>query len=101
MNKLVLNFGGQSNELWCDGGEERFVKNMIIQSKIFGKQVFWFSTLISKENRLQTVYQMLKKAKVLEMKTIKMAQGNKQSRIVAWTFLNAEEQNKWARTRWH
>lgn len=100
-NKLVLNFGGQSNELWCDGGEERFVKNMIIQSKIFGKQVFWFSTLISKENRLQTVYQMLKKAKVLEMKTIKMAQGNKQSRIVAWTFLNAEEQNKWARTRWH
>lgn len=25
----VLNFGGQSNELWCAGGEEKFIKEMI------------------------------------------------------------------------
>jgi len=99
-NKLVLNFGGQNSELWCQGGEERFVKNMIIQSKNFSKQVFWFSTLISKESRLKTVYQMLKKAKVLEIKTIKMAQGNKQSRIVAWTFLEKDDQINWANKRW-
>ena len=99
-SKLVLNFGGQNSELWCDGGEERFVKNMIIQSKNYADQVFWFSTLISKESRLKTVYQMLKKAKVSEMRTIKMAQGNKQSRIVAWTFLDVEQQNYWANSRW-
>ena len=99
-SKLVLNFGGQNNELWCDGGEERFVKNMIIQSKQFSGQVFWFSTLISKEARLRTVYQMLKKAQVFEMKTLKMAQGNKQSRVVAWTFLNKEQQLEWADARW-
>jgi 23S rRNA (adenine1618-N6)-methyltransferase len=23
----VLNFGGQNNELWCEGGEIRFVTN--------------------------------------------------------------------------
>ncbi len=99
-SNLVLNFGGQNSELWCAGGEVSFVKNMIIQSKSFSGQVFWFSTLISKESRLKSVYQMLKKAKVFEMKTIKMAQGNKQSRIVAWTFLNAEQQKEWAEARW-
>ncbi len=30
----ILNFGGQNHELWCDGGEEKFVRNMIQQSKI-------------------------------------------------------------------
>ncbi|MFT4645654.1 MAG: 23S rRNA (adenine1618-N6)-methyltransferase [Planctomycetota bacterium] len=99
-NKLVLNFGGQNSELWCEGGEARFVKNMIIQSKAFGGQVCWFSTLVSKESRLKTVYQMLKKADVFEMKTIKMAQGNKQSRIVAWTFLDKDQQKVWADARW-
>tara|TARA_B110000495_G_C22958290_1_gene561585 strand:- start:115 stop:1089 length:975 start_codon:yes stop_codon:yes gene_type:complete len=97
---LVLNFGGQNSELWCDGGEAHFVKNMIIQSKAFGGQVFWFSTLISKESRLNTVYQILKKANVFEMKTLKMAQGNKQSRVVAWTFLDKKQQKEWADARW-
>jgi 23S rRNA (adenine1618-N6)-methyltransferase len=99
-NKLVLNFGGQNSELWCEGGEARFVKNMIIQSKAFGGQVCWFSTLVSKESRLKTVYQMRKKADVFEMNTIKMAQGNKQSRIVAWTFLDKDQQKVWADARW-
>lgn len=98
--ELVLNFGGQHNELWCEGGEMHFVKNMILQSKTFSKNCFWFSTLISKEASLNTVYQMLKKAQVTELKTIKMAQGNKQSRFVAWTFLDKKEQADWAKTRW-
>lgn len=32
-----LNFGGQSNELWCEGGEGCFVKVMISESRKFGK----------------------------------------------------------------
>jgi 23S rRNA A1618 N6-methylase RlmF len=29
-----------------------------------------------------------------------MAQGNKNNRIVAWTFLNKEQQKKWAKEKW-
>jgi 23S rRNA (adenine1618-N6)-methyltransferase len=37
-DKNVLNFGGQQNELWTKGGEARFVKDMIYESKHFGQR---------------------------------------------------------------
>ncbi|MFZ2315032.1 MAG: 23S rRNA (adenine(1618)-N(6))-methyltransferase RlmF [Gammaproteobacteria bacterium] len=96
----TLNFGGQHNELWCEGGEKRFVRDMILQSKQFSHSCFWFSTLISKQANLESVYQELKKSSATEIKTIQMEQGNKISRIVAWTFLSQELQKKWIDTRW-
>jgi len=97
----ILNFGGQNNELWCDGGEAKFVENMIHQSKQFSSSIFWFSTLISKESNLENIYTALKKTGVSELKTIPMSQGNKKSHIVAWTFLSREQQKKWTSTRWN
>jgi len=82
----VLNFGGQSNELYCEGGEETFVAAMIKESKQFASQCLWFTTLISKAATLPSVYRALKMVNALEIKTIEMTQGQKQSRIVAWTF---------------
>jgi 23S rRNA (adenine1618-N6)-methyltransferase len=96
----ILNFGGQNHELWCDGGEEKFVRNMIQQSKKFAGNCFCFSTLISKESNLKSVYRALEEAEVFGTETIPMGQGNKISRIVVWTFLNTEEQNQWKNTRW-
>lgn len=96
----ILNFGGQNHELWCDGGEEKFVRNMILQSKKFATSCFCFSTLISKESNLRSVYKALEQAEAFGVETIPMGQGNKISRIVAWTFLTTEEQNKWKNTRW-
>jgi 23S rRNA (adenine1618-N6)-methyltransferase len=84
--KSVLNFGGKNNELWCDGGEVRFVQQMIIESKEYSKSCKCFSTLISKESNLEAVYKALKNVRAREVKTIQMGQGNKVSRIVAWRF---------------
>lgn len=98
--KPTLNFGGQQNELWCEGGEERFVKDMITESKLFPNSCFWYSTLISKSEHLQSVYHALEKVGPFEIKTIPMGQGNKTSRIIAWTFLNREQQDRWMNTRW-
>jgi 23S rRNA (adenine1618-N6)-methyltransferase len=98
--KPILNFGGQSNELSCEGGEEKFTATMILQSKQFFDSCFWFSTLISKESNLKSVYQALREMEALEVKTIPMSQGNKLSRIVAWTFLNRQLQLNWVKTRW-
>ena len=95
MLKVTLNFGGKSTELWCEGGEATFIKTMILQSKEFANSCFWFSSLVSKESNLKSIYLELKKAEAVEVKTIPMAQGNKVSRIVAWTFLSKEKQEKW------
>lgn len=97
----TLNFGGQNSELWCEGGEERFVRDMIRQSKQFGSNCFWFTTQISKQEHLASVYEALKHAGALEVRTIPMSQGTKVSRIVAWTFLKKDQQNGWITTRWN
>lgn len=88
--KSQLNFGGQGAELWCRGGEEAFVCRMIEESILFKENCLWFTTLISKSSSLPAVYRALKKAAVLDFRTVEMAQGQKQSRFVAWTF---SEQN--------
>ncbi|MDB4539634.1 MAG: 23S rRNA (adenine(1618)-N(6))-methyltransferase RlmF [Saprospiraceae bacterium] len=85
-SKTVLNFGGTNNELWTKGGEKLFIKNMIQESKEFAKSVKWFSSLVSKKSNLNAIYDALREAKVKEVKTIPMGQGQKISRIVAWTF---------------
>lgn len=84
----VTNFGGKANELWCKGGEEAFLRHMIKQSVAYGKQVTWFTSLISKKENLNGVYRNLRKYEAKDVKTIIMEQGNKRSRVVAWTFKN-------------
>jgi len=101
ITKPTLNFGGKNTELWCEGGEEKFVQKMISESKQFSSSCFWFSTLISKSATLKSVYAALKLANAFEQKTIPMAHGNKTSRIVAWTFLTLEEQRNWVSARWN
>ncbi|MBC3538397.1 23S rRNA (adenine(1618)-N(6))-methyltransferase RlmF [Rufibacter sp. H-1] len=98
--KPVLNFGGQSNELWCEGGESRFIGNMIQESKQFAGSCLWFSTLVSKSAHLKEAYKALQAVGAVEVKTIPMSQGNKTSRMVAWTFLTPEQQKSWVQTRW-
>lgn len=92
---LKLNFGGKNNELWCEGGEEAFIARMINESLQFKKHCFWFTTLVSKAENLPALYLELKKANVRDFKTIDMAQGQKKSRILAWTFFSEAEQKEW------
>jgi 23S rRNA (adenine1618-N6)-methyltransferase len=101
VKEVARNFGGNNMELWCDGGEEKFVKRIIEQSKLMADSCFWFSTLISKQAHLENIYKALYNAQAVEVKTIAMTQGNKSSRIVAWTFLTPVQQTKWAITRWN
>ncbi len=84
-----LNFGGQGAELWCPGGELAFVRRMIAESAVSPARCRWFTTLVSKAASLPAVYAALRQAGVHEWKTLDMAQGQKKSRVVAWTFLDA------------
>ncbi len=98
--KVVLNFGGQKNELWCDGGEERFVCQMVQESTHFAEQCLWFTTLVSKKTTVPMLLKTLRNSGAVCVKTIKMTQGQKESRFVAWTFLDSKQQQAWKNARW-
>lgn len=85
-NKLPLNFGGKSSELWCEGGEVQFLGNMITESKQYSSNCNWFTSLVSRESNLDLLYSKLMGANVAEYRTINMQQGNKISRILAWRY---------------
>lgn len=95
-----LNFAGISNELIYEGGEIAFIRNMILESKSFAKNCYWFSTLVSKESNMKKIYKMLEEVETMHLKTIPIGTGNKSSRIIAWTFLTKEEQKVWREKRW-
>ncbi len=96
----LRNFGGQNNELWYPGGEEGFVRQLVAESRQFARSCYWFTTLISKKTTLPSIYYFLQQAEAVQVRTIEMAQGQKKSRFVAWTFLSEEEQETWRATRW-
>lgn len=68
---------------------------MIFESRRFKTSCFWFTTLVSKESNLRSIYNTLKKVEAKEVKTLSMGQGNKISRLVAWTFLDKAQQDDW------
>jgi 23S rRNA (adenine1618-N6)-methyltransferase len=82
------NFGGQKAELWCKGGESKFLRMMIKESKRFGNQCRWFTSLISKNDNVKPAMKLLRKLEATDIKEIEMKQGNKITRILAWTFVN-------------
>jgi len=84
--KEQLNFGGQGNELWCEGGEETFIEKMILQSAAYAKQVEWFSTLVSKESTLKKIQLKLEYVDARDMRILPMQLGNKVCRVVAWKY---------------
>lgn len=92
--KSLLNFGGQQSELWCEGGELRFITNMINESEDYSSQVLWFTCLVSKKDNLPKLTSLLKKVKA-EFKIVDMAQGQKVSRMLAWTFIPLQNRKKW------
>ena len=89
------NFGGQGAELWCAGGEAGFIHRMIEESRALAERVRWFTTLVSTSATLPTLQRALRQAGARDLRIVPMAQGQKQSRFVAWTFLTNEQQASW------
>ena len=93
--KPVLNFGGQKAELWCEGGEAAFLASMITQSKAFASQCLWFSSLVSKKENLPAAKQGLSRVGARQVRVLEMAQGNKVSRVLAWSFQDEAASRQW------
>jgi 23S rRNA (adenine1618-N6)-methyltransferase len=85
------NFGGQKAELWCAGGEQVFIQQIINESQHYAKQVAWFSSLVSDQDNLKPLQISLKKLGAQQIKVVNMGQGQKISRLLAWSFHNPAE----------
>lgn len=83
----ALNFGGTPGELWCEGGEVGFIERMIAESAVRPHLCFWFTTLVSKSENLPRLRRTLSRVEAAQVRTIDMEQGQKLSRILAWTFM--------------
>jgi len=93
--KKTRNFSGTSNELWYTGGEKAFLHNYLYESSLFKTQCFWYTSLVSKKENVKSMKSSLKKLGATDFKIIPMIQGQKISRIIAWTFLTKAEQKLW------
>ena len=100
-NKSLLNFGGLNNELWCEGGELNFINSMIKESVLYSSQVLWITCLVSKKEHIRMLQLRLKKSNCLTFKVIKMTQGQKTSRFIAWCFQSPQEIEQWCLKRFN
>lgn len=90
----ALNFGGQQQELWCEGGEVAFIRQMIVESRQFAHQVKWFTSLVSRGDNLPLLYSALTEVGAVKVVKKEMAQGQKQSRFIAWTFMDEAKRRR-------
>lgn len=91
----ALNFGGRSGELWCPGGEAAFVGRMIRESQGFGDRILWFTSLVSRSENLPALRRALRAEGPAEVRVVPMAQGQKRSRFLAWTFVPRGDRARW------
>ena len=85
-----LNFAGRSNELWTPGGEAAFIQTLAEESVQFMDQVGWFTSLISRNDSVRGITEMIDAIPRTEVKVVEMTQGIKASRFVAWRFKETE-----------
>jgi 23S rRNA (adenine1618-N6)-methyltransferase len=97
--RASLNFGGKTNELWCPGGELAFIRRLIAESSALPATALWFTTLVSKAENLPALRRALTEARAVEVRVVPMAQGQKRSRLLAWSFLAPLARRAWCAQR--
>ena len=83
--EFTLNFDGQANELWCNGGEILFIKRLIKESSYYKDQIKVFSSLVSKSDSLAKIKKQLNKVNA-DFHITSMVLGNKKGRYIFWWF---------------
>ena len=72
---------------------------MIRESANYSQQVCWFTSLVSKGENINPLKKKILSVGAKRIEVIEMNQGQKISRLIAWTFLTAKEQDVWVKRR--
>ena len=67
---------------------------MIKESEDFAEQVLWFTSLVSKKDNIAALEEVLKAHPIAQYKIVDMAQGQKISRFIAWSYFDKETREK-------
>lgn len=94
-DNAIRNFSGTPKELCYTGGEKAFLHNYLYESSHYKQQCFWFTSLVSNVSHVRSMQASLEKLGATEFQVLDMIQGNKVSRVVAWSFLTKAEQKDW------
>jgi len=109
------NFGGNDNELWCNGGEVSFVKNMIRESELYQDKCLWFTSLVSRKDNLPKIESIMnikgksrrksgrrvrRQVDVQAVQHMSIGSGHKSSTIIMWSFLDEKQRQEWGARRW-
>lgn len=94
-DSVTRNFAGQAHELCFKGGEKAFLHTYLYESSLFKTECFWYTSLVSSKDNIKSMQKSLAKLGATTVKVIEMSQGNKKSRVVAWTFLTKKQQQDW------
>jgi len=80
------NFSGQSQELWCAGGELAFIMKMIMESRSYN--LGWVTSLVSNKSNLQTLKNFIlsQTGCSVEIKEALISTGNKEASVLCWKF---------------
>ena len=73
---------------------------LLLAGPVLGASVYWFSSLIADRAHLANLKQHLQKLGAQQVRTVSMAQGQKQSRFIAWSFLDTAQREAWRRAHW-
>ncbi len=75
------------NEVYCEGGEIFFIKEMIKESYIYKKNIFLFSSLIGRKKNMKKIYSVIKNLKEISLlNKITIKQGKNARWIIIWSF---------------
>lgn len=83
----VRHCAGKAGELCCPGGELGFITRLIEESAHRPTLSLWFTSLVSKSDHLPDLQRTLRHAGASRVRVLDMAQGQKKSRVLAWSFL--------------
>jgi 23S rRNA (adenine1618-N6)-methyltransferase len=82
----ALNFGGRSHELWYEGGELEFGRRMIRESAHSPRLCGWFTLLVSQRDHVPLLESALRATRATAIRVLPLEQGQKKSRLVAWSY---------------
>jgi len=76
-------------------GEAGFIRRIIEESRALADRILWFTSLVSRSAELPGLRRALQQAGAVEVRVVPMAQGQKQSRFLAWSFLSEADRKAW------
>uniref|UniRef100_A0A1A9W7T3 U6 snRNA m(6)A methyltransferase n=1 Tax=Glossina brevipalpis TaxID=37001 RepID=A0A1A9W7T3_9MUSC len=77
---------GFAEELFCEGGEVKFVEKIVIESLLYAKRIRIFTTMLGHKSSLSKIMDILKEKKIQHFCSTEFHQGNTTRWGIAWSF---------------